>query len=517
MAWPFFLYTQRAEYQGLVPFRSADDGTYENRIQTALLGRFDEVDNGITGPGIRGAGSALVERVTGFLLQGTGLRGPEAAAVLIVTIAPLFFLFFVLFLRSIGITAAWSLIITAVYTLMMLGTLQRPVNLSFTLPFTALTLLLFSKARQKGNAILILLAALCIGLLPGIYFWAWTFLWAGIACVYLLHAFLPASPLKHSQIRSLVFIAGIALLVTIPLLTHTWLMQLSQPTFADVGAERSGMYHSYEIESPVRSFLFLVLTLAGLSLFFRKKEQRISLILPAGLMLGGFLAMHQNVIHGKDLMFSSHYYPFLCLAAVTLSAWVFTFDRVRYRIKSIESWFIIGATVVLLAAGFSDYRISWILPFAPAKHLDLQHLAPVLNQLNDGDRQMILSDPWSALMVKAWTDDDVVFTPYVQSLYVSDEEYIERYCLAESFGQIPVERIAFELTQYFSIEKLPARMAQVQEVCDRFLADSAKALRRYGVEFVLWNKKSRPDWMLDSRQFTDVSTGEGWSLWRVVY
>lgn len=517
MAWPFFLYTQRPAYQGLVPFRSADDGAYEGRIQTALLGRFDEVDNGITGPGIRGAGSALVERATGLLLRGTGLRGPEATVVLIVSIAPLFFLFFALFLRSIGVTALCSLGMTTLYTLMMLGTLQRPVNLSFTLPFTALTLLLFSKARESGRVLFIVLAAFCIGILPGIYFWAWTFLWAGIACVYLLHVFLPASPLKHRQTRHLIFIAGIALLITLPLLTHTWLLQLSQPTFADVGAERSGLYRSFAIESPARSFLFLVLTVAGLSLFIRKREQRPSLILPVGLMLGGFLALHQNLLHGKDLMFSSHYYPFLCLAAVTLAAWVLTFDRIRSRMKSVESWLIIGATVVLLAAGFSDYRVSWVLPFAPEKHLDLQHLAPVLSGLSDGKRQVILSDPWSALMVKAWTDDDVVFTPYVQSLFVSDEEYIERYCLAESFGNIPVERIAFELTQYFSIEKLPARKVQVEEVCERLLRDPAKALRRYGVELVLWNEKSRPDWIINSRQFTKLSQGEGWSLWRVVY
>lgn len=512
IAFPFLRFASYSGYQGLIPLRSGDEGAYYDRIQTALLGRWDEVSNGITGPGIQGVGSAGVELVTGFLLQKTGLHGPEAGVLLMVTIAPLFFLFFALFLRRIGASNGLSLMASGVYTVMMLGSLQRPISLSFVLPYTALVLLVFSITIQKGGWWRIALSALLIGLLPAIYFWSWTFLWASLACAFLLHEFFMSQAVQKMHQRwRMAAVGGAGFLLSLPILIRTWLTQTQSAAYPEVASYRSGLYPSHGIESVPRSALLLILAITAVVLFIRNKQKRESLLVPVSLVIGAFLVMHQNLIHGKDLMFSSHYYPFICLAAVTLAAWVMA----HFARREWTSWMVIGITTVFLIAGFSDYRITWQLPFANPEHLDMQHLAPVLRQLSDGKRQMILTDAKSALMIKAWTDDDVVFTPYVQSLLVTDEDYIRRSCLSDVFqpGWPDTRAIAFELTQFTGIDQLPEREAQVKRVCDPIVRSPRAALSDYGVEVLLWNEVRRPDWRVDSRLFTKVQSGSGWSLW----
>lgn len=518
IAFPFMRFASYPAYQGLVPLRSGDEGAYYDRIQTALLGRWDEVSNGITGPGIYGVGSAGVELVTGFLLQKTGLHGPEAGVLLMVTIAPLFFLFFALFLRTLGVSRWMSLGVTAVYTLMMLGSLQRPVALSFVLPYTALVLLLFSNAYTKGGWLRIALSAVTIGLLPAVYFWSWTFLWASLAIAFLLHEFFMSQAVQKMHQRwRMVGIGGAGFLLSLPILIRTWLMQVQSPAYSDVASYRSGLYPSYGIESWPRSALLLVLTISAIVLFIRRKNLRTSLLIPVALVIGIFIASHQNLIHGKDLMFASHYYPFLCLAAVSLAAVVLAHESLRLRSLRHQwpSYAILGITSIFLVAGFSDYRITWALPLASEKHLDTQHLAPILQTLSDGKRQMILTDAHAALMIKAWTDDDVVFTPYVQSLLVTDEDYIRRSCLSELSAPAgpDISRIAWELTQYRGIHLLPQREAQVRSICTPFLANPRKALSDYAVELLLWDEEHRPDWKINTALFQKTEQGKGWSLW----
>jgi hypothetical protein len=520
---PFVRFAMYPGYQGLVPLRTWDEGAYYDRIQTALLGRFDEADNGITGPGIHGVGSALVELGTGFALQETGLHGPEAGVLLMVCIAPLFFVFFSLFLRTFGVSSVLSLIVTSIYTLMMLGALQRPVNYSFTLPYTALTLLVFAIARTRKGFLLPLFAILLIGLLPGVYFWAWTFLWAGFAIALLLHCFLPKSGTKDRQTVRMVWMGAAAFLVALPLLFHTWVMQVTSPYFAETASFRSGLYLSHWVESPIRSVLLLLLLIAAVTLFVQKKDQRSTLLFPVSLIISAFVVMHQNLIHGKDLMFASHYYPFVCLAAVTMSAWVLTYDlpfdwkAKRVFVRRWSSLLILGITTVLVAAGFSDYRISWTLPFPSPSLLEFQHLAPAFTLLSDGNRQTILTDDKSALMVKAWTDDDVVFTPYVQSLLVSDADYIRRSCLSQSLSSvgIDVHSIAWELTQFRGIRFLPERETQVRAVCTPFLENYSAALGAYHVDLLLWNETLHPEWVIDPGIFEKIQSGNGWSLWSI--
>ena len=268
------------------------------------------------------------------------------------------------------------------------------------------------------------------------------------------------------------------------------------------------------------------MTLCSLLLFLslQKNEEKVRVsILPLALVLGAWTVMHQNLFHGVLLSFSSHYYPFVCLAMVAASAWSLNHSLrsgTGQALNPLLLFFrfgIVGITAVFLVLGAWDYRLTWSLPFASREHLTFQHLAPVLRHLDDGTRENVLTDYRTAQMVTNWTDDDTVFTPYVRHLLLSNQEFAERYCLTElSNPEGPdIAWIAWETLQIRAQDLLPKRMNEFQAVCDDFLTDLKGALEKYRVDYLLWNQRERPTWKIDETLFTKVEEGESWSLWRL--
>jgi hypothetical protein len=508
--------------------RTGDEGAYHDRLQTALLGRFDEVGNGITGPtnGIRGAPPALPELALGWMFQDTGLRGPEVAALTTVLIGPLLLVFLALLLRRISGSNRIALFLATLYTFVFLGALQRPINHSVTLPYTVAVLLCISLTLERKHLLWTIVSVLLLTLLPAIYFWSWTFLWAVAAILLFLTIVLPQGSERSCLFRKLLWSGGMVFVFALPLLVRTWVVQTTSPFFSEMALYRSGLYPTHAIESPERSMLLLLLSAAAGVLFW--KRRKVTLLLPVSMVFGIFLAMHQNVLHGKDFMFSSHYYPYVCLSAVALCAWVLgnthfssiaLFLRNGFRTLLLQwpEWLTVGITAVFLIAGMWDYRVAWSFIFTQPEHLHSQHLAPALQILSDGKRETVLTDPETALMVKAWTDDDVPFTPYVQHLLVSNAEFAARACMASLLSpQGPdVRAIAWHTVQYRGEHLLEDRVRELQPVCDALRKNPRAALRFYHVDLLLWNEAEHPEWRIDPLLFTVLQTGEGWSLWRL--
>lgn len=523
IATPFLLYPFQDGYGGLVPFRTLDDGSYEARIQSALLGRYDEASNSITGPefGIRGTAPVAQEVAIGWLFRWSGLKGPHVAMLLMVVFTPLIVTFLGLMLRRLGASPAVAIGASLAYVFVFLTTLQRPVNGSLSLPLTALILLLLLVAWQKGSYVWGSLAGIALGILPGTYFWAWTFLWAGAALLLLYHFFLPSSPEKHRAVRVLLFTGAIALIVSLPFLYQSWFVTAQHPFFSETAYYRSCLYPSRAIPSVPRGALLLLATIAANVLFRRHHVTSRWLVFPVVFVTGAFLAMHQNLLHGKDFQFASHYYPFVCLSLVTLSAWILSHAKLLLGIRSIlRSWpslAILSITALFLTAGLWDYRMMWSILRTAPDHLKQQHLRPILEELTDGGRQTILTDNETGLMIKAWTDDDVVWVQYAQHLLISNREYAERACttaLMDPSGP-DIREIAWHTVQFRGQHLLPDRIREFTEYCEGIRSDPQSALQRFGVDLLLWNERTQPNWQIDPELFEKVEQGEGWSLWRV--
>ena len=520
IVFPFFLYTFRDEYRGLVPIRVNDDGMYFAHIQSALLGRSDEVTNGIllTDPPIRGAGPALIEGVAGFLFGPTRLRGPQVSLLLTVLIAPLLIPLMSTFLRRIGLSRGIAIGATLLFTFVCLSPLQRPVHMSLSLPLSLFALVLLERAYTKRTISSALAAGALFGVLPAVYFWTWTYLFAAGAALLTTHLFLtPKSPIKKKQTIALCIVAVTALLLSAPYFLHLLKLQMSNPFFAEV-ALRSNVVPSRIVESLPRSLLLTLLFVCAVIFSWRKKAESPPPLFPLALVAAAFVVMHQNLVHGTDFMFSSHYYPYVVLSALVMAAWVlqkgFSF---RPRFDALLKGGILSIAGVFLIAGAWDYRVAWSLPFAHRTHLDLQHLRSSLKLLRNGTREVVLTDYASAQMIPSWTEDSVVFTPYVRHLLVSNTEFAERYCLSElPSPQGPdIAWITWEATQVQSRHLYPEREREFQAVCAALLEDPAAALQKYAVDYLLWNKRKRPEWVIDETLFSFVAEGEDWSLWKV--
>lgn len=527
IALPYFLYTLRPEYQELVPFRTNDDGFYMGRLDAVLEGRWSEFQNGITGPvpdpsgrygaspPARGVAPGLLELVGGILFSWTRLHGPQVSVILTTLIAPLTIPLVAALLRSFEVGRGLVLAASLLYTFVFLAPLQRPIYMSLALPVSLLGLLLGVRLWQRPRQLLLPAAALVLGILPGVYFWSFSWVWAACGFLFFLHLlFLPSSTEKRIQTKVLLAAACLTLIVSSPFFLQMFLNAIEYPFSAEV-ILRNQIVKTHAVESIPRSVLLTLLTLCSLLVLHRTRRNPAlikSALVPIALVLAAFTVMHQNLLHGLRFTFSSHYYPYVTLSALAMAAWV-----LEHRPQTFLHYSIVGVATVFLLAGAWDYQVAWILPTAPAKHLDFQHLAPALAHLSDGKRQTILTDGRSAQMVTNWTDDDVIFTPYVRHLLINNEEFAERYCLSELASPLgpDIYRIASEAAHIRIRHLLPEREREFRAICEKLLHDPREALTRYGVDLLLWNQHEYPLWKIPLELFERIAQGEGWSLWKV--
>ncbi len=515
---PFVRYRMDPAYEGRTPIRLQDDGAYFSRIQTALLGRSGPYENGITSPefSIRAAGPALLERTEGRLFSWTGWNGVDVGTLVMIVFGTLTLPLLYVFLRSFEVRPSIALTGAVLFCAATTGILIRP-HLAVLMPLSILALLCVQRLAMHAARRWIIPAALLLSLLPALYFWSWMFVWASCASFFVLRWFEENSARRTRVLRMLSITASLAFLVALPALVSTWILQTADPAFPEMSLYRSGLYPSHAIDSPLKSGLQLLLVAAGILLFVRKRHWRASLSMPLALVIGVFLVIHQHVIHGRDFLSSSHYEPMVTLSAVCIAAWAierWSRDHSKRLVATLS--LILASCFILLAAAASDYRLGWTFFLQRDVAVSTRHLAPAIDALNDGTRNTILTDARTAVEVTSRTEDNVVFTPYVQHLLVSNAEFAARGCMADLFqpGGPDIEALAWHTLQFKGQFMLPQRTAEFRLICMGILEDPTAALERYGVDLILWNETERPEWVMPGF-LSKIRQGSGWSLWRV--
>ena len=512
---PHALHTLRHPGEGkIIMMHSTDDGQYHAKVRAALLRRWSEARNGMTGgdPPDSGAAPALLELAAGAAFSWTNLKAPQVLTLLNVFVTPLIVFLLTAFLRAIGFRESVALGGSLLYILLFLSPLQKPVHMSLSLPFTILVLLAIARAWRAPQWGRVLLAGALLGLSIGTYFWAWTYLFALTGWLIVLTGLASLPHERWQRMRIPLYIMGLALLVAAPLLIGIFHTASLGSVFQETSA-RSTIIHSRGTESLPRSILLTLLTAvtAILALPLRRGAEGRSALFPLAAIFAAETVMHQNLLHGVLFTFSSHYYPFVVLSV--LLAGLFALENGRgVFLKPLA----VGITVIFILARLWDGRSALAIAAANYYVRDLDHLMPALRLLDDGKREGILTDRTTAHAVTGWTDDDVVFTAYTRHVLMSDEEYVERYCLSE----LPhptgpdILWLADEVVERNTPGELHARIAQFSSLCERVRAGPRMMLRKYAVAKLLWNERLRPDWVIDPHLFQKIAQGEGWSLWR---
>lgn len=508
---PYALHTQHPLWQGVVVLRDEDYANYFSRLQRSLSGYPFEASNGITSvsehiPGLQIAG---MEIAVGFLFQWTGLPAPVLGVLLSGAFGAVLFLLFFQFFRELKFSNEWSLgLVVAIFIAMFHG-LTRVVQPGWTFVPAVASLVLFLRFLDRPRWTLLVVTAVLLGVLPYLYFWHWTFVYASVASIVCLF-FLARRALPPWS--KMVLLGVLTLLIALPFCLHTWSLS-SVPFYPEI-AIRASFLHQRFPESWPRSILLCTQLIVLLSLWKSSKGER-GYLLVSGLLIGIVLAMHQNILHNQVLMFASHYQPHFTIVTLVVGAWACIHAMSPFR-----RWLIIAIAVLLFAASARDYAFAHAF-FAP-RYADFryQHLHDVFPQFQDQpEKDVLLSDAVTSRVVTSFLPVGIVYTGHMRFLLMSDAEMAERYCLSiiaaptiDSFRALYIEynRILDSKAMRLHEKQL------VGDACAKVRHDPRAYLKKFHVTHILWNSELHPDWKFDTDRLhvKKVASGSGWMLWR---
>jgi hypothetical protein len=368
----------------------------------------------------------------------------------------------------------------------------------------------------------ITVAAVIMGLLVGINFWAWTALWAvwgGALALALLQALVGRG--SRAAVFTLVYVGLLALLAAAPFLAHMVGIQ-GHPAYADT-AFRMGPIAWRLPESWVWSGL-LAIVAAGTIVQWWRQGWPVSDSLLVALVLASVVILNQQVVHGILYMFRSHYATVLTVAAT--AALLYSWTRRQWRAASLIT--AVCALGVLLLT-LSDNR--FVLAQWHRDDVDFaqQYLSEAVTVLRGLSPAVVLSDPETSSVVAAFTPHHVLYTHYLQISLVSNSEIAQRLCVTllpiseeerrlEEQGILVYGNIVNIQLDSAEEERLRSEdLAMVRSACVRMeREDPADVLDRFGVRYVLWNERAEPAWDLAKLgvPLTLQARGAGWSLWQ---
>jgi len=512
---PYVLHTFSPDFQGLTIMRDKDYANYDSRLQRVLVGYPEEASNAITpiGSGIEGLQVAGVEKVIGVLFGWIPVDAPTLSVIVTGVLTPLLFVLFYLLFTTLCFPKRWSLGMTLVLFSVMFHGLTRVVHPGWSFVPTIAALLAFFLFFRKPSVTHLLIGIFLLGLMPYIYFWSWTWSWAVVGSFVLLSLFSgPDTNLLRRSPFFMVLLALGILLLAVPFALQT-ISLFGNAIYPEVSIRASFLYQRFP-ESPVRS-AFLLLQLAALFSLFKSYRSDWTYIAAVSFLLGIVLAMHQNVLHERVLMFASHYYPQLLISTTVCGAWV-----LLRRVWMPARIAVAGIAAVFLVAGVSDYFFAHAFFIPKPEDFRDQHMASAIALLKDQPRQTILTDADTGRIVTAWTDHGIVYTTHARFLFISDADLVERYCVAEIANPQPEGNrvLDFEYNRILQSAVYQAYQQRlITETCIRVKADPLTYFRKYNVSLFLWNKEQRPAWTVDAARLglTEAQEGEDWILWKV--
>ena len=175
---PQLMHMADTRYLGIPIHLSSDEYNYLPRVQEALSGRPEMAPEAVTGdPSMVPMQSALIEKIEGILFGWTGWRASTVFQIMDAVIPPIIFVGVWWFLLLCGFTRWQAFGGAVLFTILNLYNLNRPVHqrTSFLLELAALLGVI---RGVQGHVMWGLIGGVFMGLLVGVYFWSWTFMWA---------------------------------------------------------------------------------------------------------------------------------------------------------------------------------------------------------------------------------------------------------------------------------------------------------------------------------------------------
>ena len=472
--------------------------------------------------GLAGQPVFLGEYLTAQAIRLTGLD-VVAGSVVLDAVLPVFAVLLT-YACLFAVTASRGLSLLGVAVLLLgffRGDLARTVspqmNFIFWLSqFFLLHRLATSDLRGRAGALLVALAALNFGLLFYIYPYYWTF-YLALFCIAFLFALAGRA---YGYAKALAVTVGGGLVVALP---YLWLMMRTVSSSAYVEpVRRIGMIDSHfpsGIAIVVPALLLVALT--ALLVWRRIIRWSPTLAFLAAGTLAAMASVNQHLVTGKNLEFSSHYYP--------LSVFWFTFFCAYLAVAVARHWG--WQRVVSILAGVSAVAVVtfgvWqsIPPKFNAERGELRRYLPLFRWLetNSARDEVVFAHLALSNLVPIYTGNNVFFASFLRLSHLSDAEVLDRFAIAMQsepfrpddavravFGMQYLDR-ALHAAQENRVRRLlglperpvdPMPAAAVERIRERLDAVGhegiAASLRRYRVDYLVIDRRHEPAGEVDA-------------------
>ncbi|MFH1348251.1 MAG: hypothetical protein ABIH58_01290 [Patescibacteria group bacterium] len=510
MQGPQFIHQLNPQSQGILVNLNSDEDLYLARVQEALSGNREQASEAFTGEdNLVGTQSALIEKMYGSLFGWTGLKAAEVFRIMDSVIPILIFLGLFIFFQLCGFTRVQSFGGSSLFVLIELYGLSRPINLRASFLFMLIALILAAFSIRKKSFMIGILAGIFMGLLVGVYFWSWTFAWLALGIFFVWEALEAIGGRENTNWNLIIKIGLVGLIVASPFLID--LMTMMQNPLYEFGEMRSGIVHSRAPESVPYSILFITMAV-GILIALKKDYRKISKYkLPIVMVLTSALFIHQQVVHGIVLVFVSHSIFSLLLGAICAAL---------LALKLKAGWLRISALAALVYIAALGYDGRYIFnQWKPNEgRFAQQHFASLIPELDKLPRSRILSDTATSSFIAGHTHHDIVYSIHLKNTLMTHEELAERFCMTQL--ALPSEKRDWKDRRHLvhpessdpAVKKWELEL--VGSACERVDADPDFYLKKFGIEYVVWDERNNPDWGISRLEVEEASGGKGWSLWQ---
>lgn len=397
----------------------------------------------------------------------------------------------------------------------------------------------FPSARRK------LFAGAFFGLLFYIYFYAWTFVLALNGALFVVFALKRDWPLA----RAIALISAIGLLIG----AYNVIRIIS---FVNSPAGEQFSYFSWSAQS--RAPLFSNLSAAmllPLGFFIYKNRTNANTPLFLAFILAGLISLNQQVVTGR-LMQQNHYYWFFIVPI-----YIVAFSHILW------SWLgarplKIAASVLVLSVAFLNTAVGQYKSFFTTAQPKLyeQNYMPVLGVLNADKNPGVVfaADEWPAHLISIYTPHDLFWHKFAalnnnQVERIRDALFAHMYLNKDARGNFTdyINGEMRDLAKYsyyrdlyqhlegywsgFDFYEYQRRVAQGDELIadkrQKIISDLAREyeamtrdgdnikniLKKYGVNYILWDKNRQPEWDLSFMKLRPLLAHNNIYLYEVIY
>ncbi|MFH0892341.1 MAG: hypothetical protein V1867_06190 [Candidatus Falkowbacteria bacterium] len=358
-----------------------------------------------------------------------------------------FILLYIFFRRTVGHDRL-AVFFTALFYLFFLYTFGRPINPQFSFIFLAIGLILIGEIFNENTAPPRRIKyALGLGGIIGILVYIYPYFWTALVVLFVVNLLLGWFLFRRiNKLKPALFMLPVFAILSVPYIINS-LKAATHPFYAET-ILRFGLLDTHwpacYVNAAVAIFTLFILFLS------KRCLRRSDLFFAASFPLSALILNWQNVISGKYLQFSSHYYQVTILSVVICLAIILS--RIIPKMKKREErrdykiFVILGLTILLFV--FIAYRQrgeivkGFYNPFPAGQVAELQELATVFDWLNENtapDSVVMTNDDDLAGYLSVYTLNNNYNFGYAGYYLISDDEIEDRWIRQNIFKDNAVD------------------------------------------------------------------------------